>query len=382
MLLWIIFAVLTVGALIAVLWPFLVFGRGGTQDADDTAVYRDQLREIDSDLARGLIGEAEAEAARTEVSRRLLAAADSSEEAKERTAGGARRRSAAIAIAASVCVSVGSMALYLAYGSPATPDRPLAARLEAPESNQDIAALVSKVEARLREHPEDGRGWDVIAPVYLRLQRYDDAADAYERAIRLEGESTQRLVGYGEALVLGDNGVVGETARQAFEKAHERDASLMKPRFWLGMAREQDGRYEAAAETWRAMLADGPPDAPWRPAVMQRLALAENKLSGEEAVDPPASAEAPGPDREALAAAQQMSEQERRTRINRMVEGLAQRLQRDGDDLRGWLRLVRAYTVLGKREEAAQALESARENFAGNEKALAELSNLAGDLGL
>lgn len=381
MLLWITFAAITALALAAVLWPLLRGNEPATPVAShDIAIYRDQLAEIDADLSRGLIAESEAESAKAEISRRLLAHADSADTSKASHTGRSGPATASAIVAATV-IPILTLGFYLTYGAPEMPDQPLAARLQQPDDAQDIAVLVGKVEARLRQHPEDGRGWDVIAPVYFKMQRYQDAADAYANALRLEGESARRLVAYGEALVLANNGIVGEKARVAFEKSLETDKRIPKSRFWLGIAAEQDGHYEKALQTWKAMLDDAPPDAPWRGMVNERVALAQARLGQGEA---PAAASnvAPGPNREQVAAAQDMSPEDRAAMINQMVEGLAERLAQDGSDLQGWLRLVRAYTVLGERDKAQDALKSARANFKGDESALGQLAALQENLGL
>lgn len=381
MLLWITFAAITALVLAAVLWPLLGGSRRtGTDTSHDIEIYRDQLAEIETDVARGMIGEAEAEAARIEISRRLIAVAEKSGAHGSATGGGRSGLATGTAIAAAAIIPVLALGFYLAYGSPGMPDQPLVARLEKPDGTQDVTVLVGKVEARLRDHPEDGRGWDVIAPVYFKMQRYGDAAVAYENALRLEGESVRRFVGYGESLVLADNGIVGEKARIAFEKALERDKEIPKARFWLGIAAEQDGHYERALETWRNMLADAPPDAPWRGMVSERIELARSELGG--ASPAPAREAAPGPNSEEVAAAQQMSAEDRSAMINQMVDGLAQRLAQDGSDLQGWLRLVRAYSVLGEHAKARDALKSARDNFKDDEAAMGQLAALEDGLGL
>ncbi|MEC9367716.1 MAG: c-type cytochrome biogenesis protein CcmI, partial [Pseudomonadota bacterium] len=195
MFLWFILALLTGGAVLAVLWPFLrPPATAAAGRAHDAAVYRDQLAEIDADQARGLIDKAEAQSARTEISRRILATGEAGGPGKSKSSQGAARLAFAFTV---VCLPIASLAIYLSAGNPSLPDQPLAARLESNETNQSIAALVAKVEARLREHPDDGKGWDVVAPVYLRLGRYGDAADAFEQAIRLLGASAARYSGYG-----------------------------------------------------------------------------------------------------------------------------------------------------------------------------------------
>ena len=194
MLLWIILACLTAIVLLVLLRPLAGAGSDDrSAEAFDAAVYRDQLGEIDSDRARGLIGEEEAEAARVEIARRLLAA-DSKARGVAAQSQARTRRARAAMIAVAVALPLLALGLYLAYGSPRLPDQPLAARLQDPASDQNLEALVARVEARLREHPEEGEGWDVIAPVYMGWRRYRDAADAYAQAIRLLGESAKRLV--------------------------------------------------------------------------------------------------------------------------------------------------------------------------------------------
>lgn len=391
MLLWLVFAGLTAAALAAVLWPLLRGERSASpRAAHDAALYAHQLEEIDADLERGLIAPAEAQAARTEISRRLLRAADrdQAEPARKLKPAAERRTAAIILVCTFLLLPVLSLGLYLTRGSPSLPDQPLAARLEAPADSEGITGLIARVEARLRQHPEDGEGWDVIAPVYLRLQRYNDAADAYERALRLLGENTQRLVGHGEALVAANNGVVTEEARQAFEKALSRDASLLKARFWLAVAKEQDGQFAEAASAWRNMLSGAPADAPWRPVVEERLRFAETHAGaqgapgGQASAQPDSAPAARGPTQEDIASAQSMTPEQRQAMIKQMVEGLAQRLAEKGDDLEGWQRLVRAYTVLGQRDNAVRALGDARRNFEGNTQALAQLDALATSLGL
>jgi cytochrome c-type biogenesis protein CcmH len=279
-----------------------------------------------------------------------------------------------------------ALGLYLAYGSPRLPDQPLAARLQDPASDQNLEALVARVEARLREHPEEGEGWDVIAPVYMGWRRYPDAADAYAQAVRLLGESAKRLSGQGQALVLANNGVVTEDARHALERAVELDASLIEPRILLAIAKEQDGQFQAAIEDWRALLGKASGDAPWREMVEKRIAADEAHLAGKPVAD--AETPAPGPQSERgpsasdIAAAQTMDPAERQAMIVRMVQGLAAKLDQDGSDLPGWLKLVRAYSVLDRKDDAAKALQRAKSQFSGNTQALEQLDALAAELGL
>jgi cytochrome c-type biogenesis protein CcmH len=387
-LLWVIFACLTAIVLLVLLRPL---ASAGTNERDseglDAVVYRDQLGEIESDRARGLIGDEEAEAARIEIARRLLAA-DGKAEASRETSGRVRHSQAAT-IAVAVALPLIALGFYLVYGSPRLPDQPLAARLQDPASDRNLEALVAKVEARLREHPEEGEGWDVIAPVYMGWRRYNDAADAYAQAIRLLGESAKRLSGQGQALVLANNGVVTEEAKAALERAAELDQSLIEPRILLAIAKEQDGKFQAAIEDWRALLDKAPKDAPWRAMVEKKIAEDEAQLAGKpvaEAEDPaavqPAEPSERGPSAAEVAAAESMSPSERQAMIETMVQRLATKLDQDGSDLTGWLKLVRAYSVLDRKDDALKALERAKGQFSGNAQALQQLDQLAAELGL
>ena len=290
-----------------------------------------------------------------------------------------------MAIALAFGLPLAALSLYLIYGSPRLPDQPLIARLQDPASDKNLEVLVARVEARLREHPEEGEGWEVIAPVYMGWRRYADAAEAYRQSIRLLGESPKRLASYGQALVLANNGVVTEDARKALERALVLDPKLIEPRLVLIIAKEQDGQLAAAIEDWRAMLATAPADAPWRKLAEQRLAEDEAKLAGKAVPAGPEAAPgtAPqGPSPDDVAAAQTMSPADRQAMIESMVQGLANRLDQKGDDLAGWLKLVRAYTVLDRKDDALKALEKAKTQFSGNAAALQQLDALAAELGL
>jgi cytochrome c-type biogenesis protein CcmH len=374
MTLWIIFASMTAAAMLAVLWPLGRGTAGAPAGGNDLRVYQDQLEEIGRDRSAGLIGQVEAEAARIEVSRRLLAAADAqpiSGAPKESPAQSLQRRRLA-ALVALIVVLILPLGLYLTLGSPNIPGQPAFARVNAQPNNQSIESLVSQVEAHLAKNPNDGPGWEVIAPVYLRLGRFDDAAMAWRKSLALNGESAARYSGLGEALVAAANGVVTDEAKQAFASAVSRDPTEAKARYFLGLADEQDGNREGAAARWRAMLEDAPAGAPWIGFV--RAAL--GRVTGEPV--PPAA----GPSDADVAATSDMSDQQRTAMIQGMVTRLADRLHANGDDVDGWLRLVRAYVVLGDRDKAKVAAEDARHALASRPDDIKRIDELAKGLGL
>ena len=376
MTLWFVFALMTAAAVFAVLWPLsrrVPIAAGGS----DVAVYRDQLDEIARDRASGLIGEAEAEAAKIEVSRRLIAAADNAQAVPNESDGSSLRRRRATAVAALVSLPLGAAALYLAIGSPQLPGAPLAERLAAVHENAPIAKLIAQVETHLEKNPDDARGYAVLAPVYLRLGRFADAVNANRKVIALSGETAQRQADLGEALTASANGIVTVEAKTAFERAVALDKSEPKARFFIGVAAEQDGDKTKAAAIWRDMLAQAPPGAPWAATVQQALASI-----GEAAPAPPLAAAPPGPSAADVAAAPNMSEKDRGEMIRSMVAGLAARLQQNGDDIDGWERLLRAYMVLGERTKAQVAAGDARKALAGDADKLRKIEDTIKSLGL
>jgi len=366
MTLWLLFGLMTVAAIFAVLWP-LGRVRAPQGAGNEVAVYRDQLDEVARDRAAGLIGEAEADAARVEVSRRLIAAADTAEAEPVRPGGTFRRRAAGLAVL--VAMPLIAAGLYLSLGSPELPGQPLASRDATPLQNRTLDRLVANVKSHLEKNPEDGRGWEVVGPVYMRMGRFDDAAKARRNSLRLNGPSADREADLGESLMAEASGVVTAEAKAAFERALTHDPKHSKARFLLGVAAQQDGQPEKAAAIWRAMLQDAPPGSPWIGMVREALAQFE-------------PSPAPGPTAEDVAAANDMQPDDRNAMIRGMVERLAERLKRDGSDVEGWLRLVRAYTVLGDRDRALAALTDARRAIGQDADKLRRLDELVKELRL
>ncbi|MBN8965683.1 MAG: c-type cytochrome biogenesis protein CcmI [Rhizobiales bacterium] len=370
MMLWLVMLLMTAAAIFAVLWPLA--RRAPLPTGSDVAVYRDQLDEVERDRAAGLIGEREAEAARVEVSRRLLTAADADAAIP---APDGRRWRRGVAIAALILLPLGAASLYLKLGSPTMPGEPQYAREEGPTGQRPMAELIARVEAHLEENPEDGRGWEVLGPVYMRLGRYDEAVNARRNALRLLGSTAEREADLGEALTGQANGIVTADAKQAFERALRLKSDDYRSRYFEGLAAEQDGRPKEAAEIWRKLLVGAPRDAGWTGFVRDSLARVDPAAAA--AVAPP-----PGPSQSDIAAAGELTPEQRTAMVEGMVSRLAERLKQDGADADGWVRLVRAYMVLGDKDRARAAVDDARRALASDPGKLRHVNEQIKDLGL
>ena len=324
------------------------------------AVFRDQLEEIDRDRERGLLDEDQAESARQEVERRLLAIPEP-DEAPAPLGGGAGR---ALALAIALAVPAAALALYFGLGTPGLPGQPFAERQDTAPSG-DIATLADNLSARLAQGGGSAQDWALLARTYAELQRTGPAAQAAAEAIRLGMDDAETLSFHGEMLTAAAGGSVTQDARDSFAQALERDPSNPRALYYAGLALAQDGRLEPALELWTTLAEASAPDAPWLTLLRQQI----RRVAGDLGVEPPAIAAqqapaggapvgstAPGPSAADVAAAQDMSPEERMAFIRSMVEGLAERLQDRPEDLDGWLRLSRAYLVLQERDKAAEAL--------------------------
>lgn len=390
---WILVGVITLAVAVYVLRPLLrpAASQGARRGDYDLRVYRQQLDDLESDRARGVISEEEARAARIEIERRMLQAARDVEPASGASGRGRIVVGAVVAIALPLLAA----ALYLEVGSPTLPAQPLAERSGAtgratetaaasgqasPEAQQgldSIERMVGSLAARLEREPGDYQGWMLLGRSYGVMNRYQDAAEAYARAAALpEGanDPTPHMQ-LGEALIFAGEGIVTERAKEAFRKALSIDASQPGAQFYLALAKGQAGDLRGAFDGWLKLARNSPPDAPWRPSLHARLREVARDLDIDlaevypTALTDPAPAAAPtapsspsaetaaipGPSAEDMRAAAEMAPKERQAMIQGMVQRLADRMAENPDDAEGWMRLGRAYGVLGETAKSAEA---------------------------
>lgn len=353
----------------------------------DLKVYRDQLAEIDRDLARGTLPPEEADRQRTEVSRRLLEA----DRTRAKADASASTRGIAVAVALIAAVIGGSYWVYLRLGAPGYPDLPLATRLAmsdemranrppqaqmeadaaasrpAPiEPEPEFAQLMDQLRAAVAERPDDARGLELLAANEARLGNLPAARVAQERLIGLKGEAAtaEDHAALAELMIMAAGGLVSAEAEAQLTEALTLDPRNGTARYYYGLMAAQVGRFDRTFGLWEPLLREGPPDAPWIAPIRAQIADVAAR-AGVSYTLPPDPA-LPGPDGDAVAAAEEMSEADRQAMIEGMVAQLGSRLATEGGTVEEWARLISSLAVLERQDEAAEIYAEALERFAGS----------------
>lgn len=322
------------------------------------AILTDQLVEVTVDRNRGLITGEEATAAEIEIKRRLLAVARGERETAVNKSG-----QWTIAVAA-LLVPLSAGILYLQIGSPFVESQPFASRGTEQDDAAEIVDLTVRLKARLELDAEGGptEGWLLLGQTYMRMGRFGDAVDAFAQIAEREEADSSVLSRYAEALITAEGGIVTPQAERVIDSAMARDPANPAAAFYKAQALEQGGALVAARTLLLERLESADGFYPW----MEVFVASVNRLS-DQTGDAPTSlaAFAPmlggrGPSAADVTAAQDMSEEDRNAFIRSMVDGLAARLEEDPNDLDGWLRLIRAHTVLGDGDAAAEAQNRTR----------------------
>lgn len=401
MLFWGLSVALATLALLPVLGALLRPDGDAEDDRHEIAIYRDQLGEVDRDVARGVLGQDEAARIRLEVQRRLLDA----DRASHRRLGRAPAalNGAAAAVAAVVVVG-GTVGLYLWQGAPGYPDLPFAARLAQAEqaradrpaqteaevefatappssrgTNPDFLRLMEQLRATVEERPDDVQGQRLLARNEAAMGNYAAARIAQARVIELEGPDAdaEAFSTLAELMILAAGGFVTNEAEAVVDRALEIDPEAGSARYYKGLAQAQIGRADLAFGIWRDLLEGSETDAPWSEAIRSQIATIAQQAGIR--YTPPAPQ---GPDADAVANAAEMDPEDRQQMIEGMVEGLAGRLATEGGPPEDWARLITAYGVLGRTERAGAIWTEAREVFSDSDAAIATIREAARQAGL
>ena len=357
-------ALLVFVALLPIVAPLLRGSRPvGSRGSFDQAVYRDQLQELDRDIARGVITQTDADTARLEIQRRLLAA--------DRLPAAAPRlsRSPILAGVVFVVVAFGSVGGYLWLGAPGVPDEPFSARQAGLAHQNGLSSLeqaTAALAAKLKQNPADAAGWLLYARSLSELSNWDQAEDAYRHAMDLGQTSPDVAADHAETLVMQAGGTVTPAAESAFRQVLKADPHSPIARYYLAIAAMQAGEPRRTIDALQALLAEMPADSPLRAQLGQKIAEAARaagipapelaKGTGSAGPTPDASA---GPTPDAMANAAAMSNEQRQAMINGMVAKLAAEQDANPGNLDGWLRLGQAYAVLHQPDKAADAYDRA-----------------------
>ena len=245
---------------------------------------------------------------------------------------------------------------------------PAPAHASGGSGGDDFASLVSRLEAGLEENPEDPERWALLGRSYLALGRPADAVGAFEKALEQTSAPGAELLGeYAETLVAADDGLIAKRAEAVFAQILTMDPADPRARYYLALAQAEKGDVPGARASLEAMLRSAPADAPWRDTVFEQL-----QELGAQPEPPPNAVAAPpdqtqrGPTAEDVAAAEEMTPEDRAEMIRGMVDRLAGRMAENPDDFQGWLRLANAYMVLQEPAKAADALDGALKLQPGN----------------
>lgn len=373
--------------------------------AYDIQVYRDQLKDVDRDLARGVIDPGDAERTRAEISRRLLTA-DTKLHAARTGRVQSRGLTGAVALVVAAGIIAGSLALYNTLGAPGYGDLSqkrritLAenARMSRPDQQEaearlppgppldslapDYQELVTRLRETVASRPNDLQGQMLLARNEAALGNMTAAHTAQHEVLRLKGEtaSAQDWADYADMLIQAAGGYVSPKAEEALTAALKRDEKNPTARYYWGLMSAQIGRPDLAFQVWNDLLRDGPPGAPWTQAVRAQIEEMAQRAGANFTLPPEESA--PGPSAEDIDAAGDMSEEDRSDMIRSMVDNLSQRLASQGGTPQEWARLIGALSVLGETEQARAIYGNAGDVFAGTPDAMQVIDDAARQSGL
>lgn len=364
--------------------------------AYDLQVYRDQLKEVDRDEARGVVSSVDAERTRLEVSRRILDA-DRALHADVAQARAPRSASLGLAVVTALIVVGGAFVTYTRIGQPGYPDMPMSQRIAAstlaretrpvqavaeqeaarlmpaPQRDPSYVALVEKLRRAVAERPDDLQGQVLLAGNEAALGNFIEAYRAQARVIELKGDAVtaQDFADLADLQIMAAGGYVSPEAERALTQALQRDQTNGTARYYSGLMFAQVDRPDLSFRLWRALLDDSAPDDLWVPAIRDQIEDIAVR-AGVNYTLPPVSG-LKGPSAADLQAAEQMSDEDRTNMIRGMVAGLSDRLATSGGSPEEWARLVGAYGVLGDTGQAGTIWTEAQTVFAGNEAALATI---------
>ena len=402
MIFWILAGVTVVASGFVILRAARLAPEGPQTGNPDLEVYRGQLAEVERDAARGIIGTSEAEGLRTEIKRRIL----NLDRAATKPVASVPSSSGLIVPGALVlAMFAGAFAIYGWLGAPDYGDLPHAARvakaerLKAERPTQagaeaeaakarpapsvpaaDYAKLMDELRAAVAARPADVTGLRLLADNERKLGNLEASARAMEGLIAALGDKATAPdhAALADSLITAAGGIVTAEAEAAIADSLAKDRTNGTARFYAGLLEAQTGRPDRAFLLWNDLRKDGPPDEPWAPYIdsqMEMLAAA----AGADYTPPEGTL---GPGAAEVAAAAQMSPEDRTEMIKGMVAGLEERLFTSGGNPAEWAQLMTALGVLGDRERAMTAWARAQVALADDAAGLDQVRDVARQAGV
>lgn len=377
---WILAAILAFIATLCVVMPLARNKNELVPDIQlDKALYHARINEIDQDLKLGGISSQQAEAAKSEEGRKLISAAkfekaDKTQSSFVRSVNFYR----VIQGVSIITIPIISLSVYMFLGSPSIPDQSLASRISADPVGQTLEENVARVEAHLAKSPNDASGWAVLAPVYTRMNRFGDAANAWSRVLQLNPKFPQVRSMLAESIMNTTGGIVTKKARDLFIAELKIDPSSAKSRYYIALSLSQEGRFNEAYKSWQLLIEGSNPQAPWLETARKYRdeAMKSAGISPSLKQELPKSEALNGPSKDQVLEAQKLSKNERTSMIQSMVDGLAEKLKDDPSDQQGWLRLIRAYSVLKDHKSAMSAINKAKTAHVSDISFIASLNDI------
>jgi cytochrome c-type biogenesis protein CcmH len=350
----------------------------------DLLIYKDQLVEVEKDLEKGVLSKSESDAARIEVSRRILLA-DKRSKLEKQTVSISQNHNKLITFIILIFILAGSFSIYAFLGNPSLPDMPLQARLaeikenrsqrisqeeaellvpdEIIEAPSDYLALVSKLRIAMKERPNDIQGLRLLALHEFRLGKYRSARKAHLKIINVLGETAtaKDLIDFAEVMIVATNGYVSPEAEFILRRGLEMKPNDGRARYYSGLSMAQSGRPDVTLRLWENLLNEGPDDAPWIPLIKEQIVDVARLVGVNLAQD-----QLPGPTSEQINSAETMSDIDRKEMIQGMVSSLSNRLANEGGTVNEWARLIRALGVLGETANASKIWIEAQTIFERN----------------
>jgi cytochrome c-type biogenesis protein CcmH len=350
----------------------------------DLLIYKDQLVEVEKDLEKGVLSKSESDAARIEVSRRILLA-DKRSKLEKQTVSISQNHNKLITFIILIFILAGSFSIYSFLGNPSLPDMPLQARLaeikenrsqrisqeeaellvpdEIIEAPSDYLALVSKLRIAMKERPNDIQGLRLLALHEFRLGKYRSARKAHLKIINVLGETAtaKDLIDFAEVMIVATNGYVSPEAEFILRRGLEMKPNDGRARYYSGLSMAQSGRPDVTLRLWENLLDEGPDDAPWIPLIKEQIVDVARLIGVNLAQD-----QLPGPTSEQINSAETMSDVDRKEMIQGMVSSLSNRLANEGGTVNEWARLIRALGVLGETANASKIWIEAQTIFERN----------------